>query len=223
VPVQGSIAAAATTAVGPIEVAPLFNLWPSTMEIHGEAVLGDGSTKAEVSKTDSLRAHLYVRVPLIFSIQDTAVETDVDTAFLSEDFRERLKRNAMSARLVFEVENHLPAGFLLEACFSRTRGDSTLFRNYELRRFLELPVPSLSGDPGSVQSPGTTEFSFDLSRDEILVFDAAEVYWGLRLLFAGTNGMVKVLPDDYIRIRTHLDAYIRADFQEDETPSGGLP
>jgi hypothetical protein len=219
----GSVGASSSTTVGPLEVAPLLNLWPSRLALDGEVLLGDGTVKAQVSNTDSVRARVRIRVPLIFSLLDTTFEAKVDTIEMKEKARERLRKDLKTVRLVLLIENHLPLGFTLETFFSKTLSGPSIYAAATgvVRDTLDLPAAAVSGSPGTVGEPiFSREMKIGLTKDDIDIFDAERVFWGMRFTFPGTVGRVKVMPDDYIRLLCRIEADVRADFEDNGEGDG---
>jgi hypothetical protein len=69
-----------------------------------------------------------------------------------------------------------------------------------------------------VKAPGNSTWNQVLTKEnELTLFEEEEIYYGLQLIFRGTQGkMVKVKPSDYIHIRAHGSAKLRTKFPEDE-------
>jgi hypothetical protein len=223
VSVDGSVGAADSVTVGPVEVAPLLNLWPKSLDVNGTVFIGDGSVKAEITNRDSIRARVRVRVPFVFSLPDTMIESKVDTIEMKEKARERIRKDISTVRLVLKVENHLPLGFLLETFFSGKHSDASIYRAVAdvVRDTLDVPAAPVSGSPGTVrESASSREMTIGLSKDEVDVFDAERVFWGVRFTFSGTDGTVRIRPDDYIRLSCRIETDVRADFEDDGEGGG---
>lgn len=201
------------------EARDLINLLPETLILSGNAKLGNGLTKATISKDDSIRVTSHIRAPLIFSLPAKQNRTKVDTIEMEKDAREFIRDNLTSAALVFEIENHLPIGASVGFYFSRMRGDSLIYDYPELVKTIGLTPAPTHKSPGTVTDPGWVihsvldTISFSLSKQEAQVFDAPEVYMGVRLTFPGTNGVVKIRASDWIWIRCRIEANVRADFE----------
>lgn len=204
------------------EARDIINLLPETLILTGKAKLGDGRTYATISKEDSIRVTSHVQAPFIFSLPAKESKTEVDTIEMGKGAREFIRDNLNSASLVFEVENHLPIGASVNFYFSNTRGDSTIYLNPELLKTIGLRPALLTTNLGTVMSPGIVKdsvldmISFSLSKKEVQVFDAPEVYMGVQFNFPGTQGMVKIRPGDWIKVRCRIEADILADFEKEK-------
>lgn len=226
VPVRAAVAASAATEIGPVDVAPLVNLMPETLRIRGTLYMGDGLTKATITRNDSVSAAIRIHAPLIFSLPVRTNETDPDTIRMEEDDREFVRRNLREAALTFELRNHIPLGAAASFFFSGTRMDGTLYTHPDFVRTVTLTKPQTAPASGTALNPGlvtaasVNRVSVDLDSTEIRVFDSPEVYWGMRLEFPGTEGMVQVRADDWIRVQCRIRALVTVDLEEEEEEEG---
>jgi hypothetical protein len=226
VPIQASVGASSETTIGPLEVADLANLLPKSLRIRGTLYLGDGHSKSTVSYDDSISTRIHIKAPLIFSLPAKTNETEPDTIEIkgSRDF---FRKNLKEAGLSFTLQNHVPLGVSASFYFSKSRGDATLFDHPDFSRTVALSRPVTSPAPGSAGTPGVvTAASLDtvsvaLDSTEIRVFDNPQVFWGMRLTFPGTEGMVRVRADDWIRVQCRVQARVLADFKDEEEKGGG--
>jgi hypothetical protein len=224
-----SVGANQSMVTNSVDFAPIANLLPKTLRLQGIALIGASfeGTPATILKDDRVKATIHFEAPLIFTLQSTTNKSEVDTIKIEKDAREKIQKNILEAMLIFEVENHVPLGFRLDAYFSNTRGDSTIFDdapNHQLVRSLFIQQPAeISGSPGTVRRVSVSMDTLGLSksRHDLDVFDSPNVFFGLRFTFPGTAGMVKVRPEDYIRVRVRIEATINTDFEKDDQEKGG--
>ncbi len=93
-----------------------------------------------------------------------------------------------------------------------------MYLDPELLKTIKLSPAPTAPVSGTVESPGlVTHFmvdtiSFSLSQEDLQVFDAPEVYMGARLTFPGTKGVVKIRATDWIKVRSRIEADVRAKF-----------
>jgi hypothetical protein len=211
-----------------VDFAPIANLLPKTLRLRGTALIGTGfsGSPATIHRDDKVKATVHFEAPLIFTLPPVTNKSEVDTIKIDKDARKRIQKNMLEAMLIFEVENHVPLGFRLDAYFSNTRGDSTLYDapNHQLVRTLFIQLPDdISGSPGTVRqfSVSMDTLGLSKSRGDLDVFDSPNVFFGLRFTFPGTDDMVKVRPEDYIRMRARIEATVNTDFEKDDQEKGG--
>ncbi len=226
VPVRAAVAASAATQIGPVDVAPLVNLMPETLRIRGTLYMGDGLTKATITRDDSVSAAIRIHAPLVFSLPAKTNDTDPDTIVMEKDDREFVRRNLGEASLVLDLLNHIPIGASVSLYFSGTRGGDELYAHPDFLKTVALakpqtaPVSGTALNPGLVTSPALSTISIGLDSAEVEVFDHPEVFWGMRLEFPGTGGMVKVRADDWIRVQCRIRALVTVDLEEEEEENG---
>ncbi|MDM7925124.1 MAG: hypothetical protein QUS35_03810 [bacterium] len=222
VPVRAAVAASAATEIGPMDVAPLVNLMPETLRIRGTLYMGDGLTKATITRNDSVSAAIRIHAPLVFSLPAKTNDTDPDTIEMEKDGREFVRGNLGEAFLILDLLNHIPIGASASFYFSGTRGGDDLYVHPDIVKTAALTKPQTapaSGtalNPGLVTSPALSTIAIGLDSTEVKVFDHPEVYWGMRLEFPGTGGMVQVRADDWIRVQCRIRALVTVDFEEEE-------
>jgi hypothetical protein len=223
-----SVGANQSIVTNSVEFAPIANLLPKTLRLRGKALIGTSfsGSPATIRRDDKVKATVHFEAPLIFTLPPVTNKSEVDTIKMDKDARERIQKNMLEAMLIFEVENHVPLGFRLDAYFSNTRGDSTLYDapNHQLVRSLFIPRPAeISGSPGTVRefSVSMDTLGLSKSRGDLAVFDSPKVFFGFRFTFPGTSSMVKVRPEDYIRVRARIEATVNTDFEKDDQEKGG--
>jgi hypothetical protein len=212
-----------------MDVAPLVNLLPKTLRIRGTLYMGDGATKATITRDDSLDTRIRIHAPLVFSLPAKTNETEPDSIEMGKDDRTFVRRNLREASLIFDIQNHIPLGVAASFFFSGTRMDSTLYTQPDFVKTVTVTKPQTSPASGTALNPGLVTaaslntVSIGLDSTEIRVFESPGVCWGMRLEFPGIGGMVKVRADDWIHVQCRIEALIRVDFEdgdEDEDENG---
>jgi hypothetical protein len=227
VPIRAVIGGSSQTEIGPMDVAPLVNLLPKTLRIRGTLYMGDGETKATITRDDSVETRIRIHAPLVFALPAKTNEAEPDTIEMKDDGRDFAGKNLLGAALTFDIQNHIPLGAKASFYFSRSLGDASLYARPDLEKTVTLTKPQTSPASGTALNPGlVTSASLNtvlirLDSTEIKIFDSPEVYWGMRLEFPGTGGMVKVRADDWIRVQCRIEAQIRVDFEGEDGEGGG--
>jgi hypothetical protein len=223
-----SVGASESVATNSVDVAKIANLLPKTLRLRGRALIGSGFTgsPATIRKDDLVKASIHFEAPLIFTLPPATNTSSVDTIDIKEDAREKIQKNALYAKLVFEIDNAVPLGAAISFFFSKSRSDTLLYKNADLVKNISLDPSSTRIDPTNpnvriVSQPSTNSVTLELSKADLKVFESPKVFWQRRLTFPGTVGMVKVRPEDYIRVRARIEATINTDFEKDEKEKGG--
>jgi putative transposon-encoded protein len=215
-----------------VEFARIANLLPKTLRLKGKALIGRGfeGSPASVHKDDLVKASIHFEAPLIFTLPPATNTSKVDTIKIKEDAREKIRKNALDAKLVFEIDNAVPLGATVSFCFGDTllaSVNDTLFYTYaDLIKTISLDSARTRIDPTNpnvriVSQASTNAVSLGLSKAELKIFESPEVFWQWRISFLGTSGMVKVRPEDYIRVRARIEATVNTDFEKDDKEKGG--
>ena len=205
-------------------VAGFINSLPTKILVSGFVKIGDGVTHATISDTTTVNGKAIFQAPLIFSLPSRTNESDVESLEQDEDARKTIKdirKRFVSGEMVATVINHLPIGVdSVLICFAKD--SSSVFTNPDLKIGLSMKSGTVSGAPGVVTEPATSENEIMVTNEDLKLFEENEVvYYGTRFKFPGTQGLVKVRPSDYIRIQAVIKAKVRADFSSDDEEGGG--
>jgi hypothetical protein len=212
------------------DMAPVLNTLPTTVGIHGKAFIGDGQTLITVSKYDSIRTHIRLSTPLIFSLPARANISDVDTIKIDEDARDnidKLQKDSLHATLVFSIDNAVPLGGEVSFYFSKSISDTILYHYPDLTETMTLDSAMTGKDPSDPRfriaiASSSKENTISLQNKDLKIFKSPLVFWQWQIRFFGTSGMVKVRPQDWIRVRCRIEADGRTDFEDwDEKKGGG--
>jgi len=224
------VGASTTFQTDPIEFSKIVNLLPKTLRLKGKAFVGKGfeGDSAVINKDDLVKASIHLEAPLIFKLPSATNTSKVDTIKIEEDAREKIQKNALDAKLVFEIENAVPLGAAVSFCFSKSRSDTLLYKNADLIKTISLDSARTRIDPTDpnvriVSQASTNDISFDLSKAELKVFESPKVFWQRRITFYGTSSMVKVRPEDYIHVHARIETTINTDFEKEDKQKGGGP
>jgi hypothetical protein len=217
-----SVGANQSIVTNSVDFARIANLLPRTLRLQGTAFIGKGfdGSPATIRKDDKVEATIHFEAPLIFTLPPAMNTSNVDTIKIKEDARGKIRKNVLDAKLVFEIDNAVPLGAAVSFCFGDTLLSSindTLFYTYaDLIKTISLDSARTRIDPAnpnvrivSQASPNTV--SIGLSKAELKIFEFPEVFWQCRITFLGTNGMVKIRPEDYIHVRARIEALINTE------------
>jgi hypothetical protein len=223
-----SVSASSSIVTDRVEFARIVNLLPKTLKLKGKAFIGIGfeGSPAAIHKDDLVKASIHFEAPLIFTLPPATNNSKVDTINIKEDAREKIRKNALDAKLVFEIDNAVPLGAAISFCFSKSRSDTLLYKNADLIKTISLDSARTRIDPTDpgvriVSHASTNAVSLGLSKAELKIFESPKVFWQRRITFLGTSGMVKVRPEDFVRVRARIEATIRTDFEKDDEEKGG--
>jgi hypothetical protein len=225
-----SVGASKSLVTHSVDVARIANLLPKTLRLSGKALLGIGfiGSPATIHKDDLVKASLHLEAPLIFTMPPVTNISKVDTINIKEDAREKIRKNALDAKLVFEIDNAVPLGAEILFCFSKTRSDTLLHRYADFVKTIRLDPAITRIDPTNpqiqiVSQASSNTSSVGLSKAELKIFESPKVFWQRQISFMGTYGTVKVRPEDFIHVRARIEATINTDFEKnDKEKEGGL-
>jgi len=222
-------------------ISDILNIYPKYLEFEGTLSMGEGYDEGHpviMEYGDYMMGTAKIDIPLIFQFPpDWINETDVDTLDLydeeSDDVQpnEIFRDNVNSAGIIVVAENHLPIGAGVTLILSNTRGDSTLYsmtdpgdvvRTFDLKPGITGGGQGTGENPNIVTESWTSTFDFTLDKEEIGVFEAHEVYIGVRLELYETDGMIKVRPSDYITLKSRAVASLNTKIPEDDDEEGGV-
>lgn len=205
----------------------IINHFPKDLYFYGNLFLGDGRDVSTVRHDDVIQGSYHSEVPLVFNIDDYVNETDPDTIELNEDTQEAFRDNLLEAYLMLEVFNHFPLGATVDLIFSKNAA-SLYTQNADLIKTLRLnPGEIPQHQEGTVENPlpvigtGESVIDFGLSKEDLRVFEREKVFFGMRISFDATPGFVQVSPEDYIMVRSWIDATVHAEVPEEDEEEGG--
>jgi len=215
-----------STTLPPIpNVADFFNMHPTKLTGSGKIWLGEVDVEGTATEHDSIKGLVSLWVPLVFMLPADHVENDPDTLEFDEDTQDIFRDNIKYAQLLINIDNHLPVGADVKLYFSKDRGDNTIYDSGyspDLYIPLELKAPVTTGDPGTASGFTSNSWNIELNESDLLLFTNPEVYFGMKLVYPHTAGMVKIRPSDYIYIEGKVTATLRTAIpEEDDEQEGG--
>ncbi|NQT23801.1 hypothetical protein HQ585_00440 [candidate division KSB1 bacterium] len=205
----------------------IINHFPQQLYFYGSLSLGDGKNPSVVRYDDVIQGSYFAEVPLVFRLDDYMNETEPDTIDLGQDAQDAFRDNMLEAHLMIEAFNHLPLGATVEIIFSRSK-ESVYNQNADVVKVLRLnPGETPQGQEGTIDNPvpvigsGESIIDFGLTKDELEVFERDQIFFGTRISFDATPGFVQVSPEDYITLRSWIDAAIHMKVPEEDEEQGG--
>ncbi len=201
------------------DITDYINGHPARIIVNGSIQAGN-NTYATVSIDDPVDATVKFEAPLIMRLPSYDTKFDVDTLEIDKDTRDLIHDNLMGVKLEGVIENHLPVGAKAFILFSKDRGDSTIYDPGYTPDILESIILDSAitdgGNPAVVVTPVTSQINVELTKEELALFENPEVFFGVRLEFSGTTGLVKIRPSDYIVIKARLSASVETKFTKDD-------
>ncbi len=190
------------------DLADLLCPIPSAIFISGTAVLGNGTSAGEVSGDDRVSAGVSIVSPLEMSIGQTWFESDVNRADIWEEEISDATDRMEEASVHIAIDNHLPIDVSMTVFIG---SDSlSLFSSPPL---VIGPIEVASGtvgDNGLVTSPESTFHTFQLSREELQIFDYRTLFVGQLVGFPGTDGeTVRIVSTDYVDLEVYMTVRLR--------------
>ena len=194
-------------------IEPLLQIMPHHIEVrNGVFKLRDGIAGAvgTVHANDQITGSYTVDAPFRFVLlPHTFLLNEPQKLEISEDNRERIRKNAISAELDLLVRNMLPVGasatVYVDTDSIFAMADST---SYAFKRQVSL---------GSVsENPGFQEVQLSLNAEEMQIFTNPTLFFQLAFSF-NSNGLpvtITASPSDYVQVKGMLKA--RVHIEEDK-------
>ncbi len=179
----------------------LLNVMPNKLFVHGEAIIGDGTSESVIRSTDFIDSRVHITAPISMSYQSQTLKTEVDTIQIDEDAQKELRDNLLYGKLFARLGNHLPFGVQVTIYFSSR--DTSVFSQPE------LTIGPLSLEPaqvvdGKVVAEAESDIQVELNKDEIAFFANDQIYSGFLIHIPGSNGqIVRVYSDDYLSVKAY--------------------
>jgi len=183
------------------------------------AVIGNGVTIGEISKTDSISGSYTLETPFKFIINNHTVKLDsLNHLELDETTRDAIRDNLNGVLLNLTAENRLPFGSNLELWLAAD--SSEVWTNPELviDSFYVAPatidpVHHTSGD----MVTSTIEILLDKVQGDFSVFENPDVYVGTKMHIIGSDGEVVIIRGSD---NLHLFGYVSVDVHVQEQDGG---
>lgn len=180
-----------------------ISILPNLVKIAGKFTLGDPDWIGTVTKDDFVDGVVKITAPFSFRLPAQTIDSDVADIEIDEDVRENIIKHLANGAFFTEVTNHLPIGATVEVVFGDL--DSSLVFEQPLLRIgpFGAAAPTIDQE-GYVRTPKVTEFTFDLTEEQMQTFLRTPLYSGVRVFLEGTNNQfIKVRASDFIEIKAY--------------------
>ncbi|MDF1545464.1 MAG: hypothetical protein P1R58_10210 [bacterium] len=187
---------------------------PDTLDITGSAIMAGGGQLGTITNGDFIAGNLTVFAPLEVIVNPSTIEPDMSVEEINQEDLDAITDHVLSAKFIYEIENHLPLGASVNIFFSPD--STTLFATPELvldtLKVAAAPF-SIDGLATGVETTGSKEIYLDSLDIQILKHPL--LYVGQQILLEGSDGQViKFSPDDYLKVtgRIELEYLFDGDF-----------
>jgi len=197
------------------DVDALINIYPVDMKTEGTLSY---SGLAEVSAGDTLGGDYLLTSPFWIRIHNAdPITLDPDTVReVDENFKDAIKDTVIQyARLKTKVLNAGPVSGMMDIFFSADRSrqdlfDTTGYGKSDLEFYKTVSVPEAVVDPSSgfVTEPSETEYTIDLTMEELQVFVKLPFRVGLKLHMDNTSGYVVLRGSDFVEFSGLIETEI---------------
>ena len=200
--VAGSADSAVLSLIIDSTVASFFTPIPSSIDISGSAIFGDGLTVGTITSDDFVYAEINVLAPLEVRINNAVIDTDIESEGI--DLAD-IVDHVIEARFVYDIVNHLPIGAQFELYMS---GDSATALSNPQLLIDDISVPAapvLAGVVTDTISSGYQQIV--LTTTDLDVFANDSLYIGTRLLLQDTppGETARLTIEDYIHITGRIE------------------
>ena len=190
-------------------ISTLMQIMPRQIElVQAKFVIDSASGFGSLKADDEITANYTIEAPFIFSLHEYPIEIDsVLVISIPEENRDRIAKNLMQAKLDIQVKNTIPIGAVASAYFSSSSDlDPADPQTYAF-------VKSVSIDSRDVDAGWQDIPQLELSKEELMLFSAPEVYLKWVFSFQESGGPVEIYATtaDYLAIKGSLAATIRVE------------
>lgn len=200
----GQLALAVTSTIVDNTVASFLSPMPSTIDISGTGSFGDGVTVGTITPNDFVVGRMTIVAPLEMIINQTTIETDIESTEIDTEDIDIITEHLVEARLLYNIANRLPLGFTMRMYLG---GDSaTLFSNPELLLddIIIPAAPTVGGIANDTSSTGYLAIILD--NDDIQVLENDTLFIGTELVIHGSGGLpVKLVASDFLTITSRIE------------------
>ncbi len=213
---SGAIPPNATTIISRSDsmVADFLYPMPDTLDITGTAVMAGGGQLGTITNGDFITGDLTVFAPLEVIVYPSTVEPDISIEEIDQDDISSITDHVLSAKFIYEIENHLPLGASVNIFFGPD--STTLFATPELvldsLKVVAAPF-GIDGLATGTETTGSKEIYLD--SHDIQILKHPVLYVGQQILLEGSGGqIIKFSPNDYLRVtgRIELEYLFDGDF-----------
>ena len=187
----------------------LMQIMPEEIEIiEAKFVIDTDAGYGTLRSSDTIQAEYNVRVPFRLTVYEHPITIqDVEEIKIEEDNRDLIDKNLMGAGLMMQVQNKLPLGGTAYAYFgSHPDIDVDDPDTYSF-------VKSLTMHSSEIEPDWQDTIFLELSKAELNLFTASEVYLKLSFLLEATDEDVSIYATDadFIGLKSLLHAKIRVE------------
>jgi hypothetical protein len=191
---------------------------PDSIVVTGTATFG--GQQGTITAADSVWANVSLTAPLDMIINDTHIDTDIESESIEQEDIDIITDHVVEARFIYSIENHLPIGadvqILLGGDTTTLAGDTnrvipqlTLGENGEISI---AAAPVVGGIVPADSVALTGELTILLDSVDIQVLKNDPLFIGPDVTLLGSNGQrVRLTKDDYIRIVGRIEVDYRFD------------
>jgi len=186
-------------------IEPILQLMPDSLQIiDGMFLFNSGNTVGELKNNDMLHVDYTVNAPFHFDLHPHEIVVDSTYSIeVSDENRDRILNNALSADLYVELWNMLPIGADAKVFFSENDSidvyDPTTYSYYKTATINAASTPN-------VWQPVT----LSLSKEELDLFAQPNVYYTWSFSFHEANNVtIYARTSDYIHVRSMLKAKVK--------------
>ncbi|MFQ5629165.1 MAG: hypothetical protein ACE5I1_10430 [bacterium] len=191
-------------------IVDLLNLLPTSIEVTGQADIGQSEAMGSVRATDKVSGTIKFRAPLAFQLPEQSYEADVSKITVEQDVQERLTENLLSGKLFAQINSHLPLGASLDLYFAAS--DSTVYTIPDVAIGpINLASGQIDAQTGVVSAPQQSEIEVSLTKEQIDFFARDVLYSGIKVNFPGTNNqVVRLLASDFVEVKAYVNFKVMA-------------
>ena len=193
-------------------ISSLLQIMPTHIKVVDAGFIIDSASGiGSIAASDDIIAQYTISAPFIFTPHANPMEVDsVRVIEISQENRDRIKRNVREASLQLSAKNRLPIGATVYAYFGTSANLNT--NDPDTYRFMK----SVNISSANLDSDWQELEGLSLSYDEMQLFSEAQVYlkWKFSLEESATNVEIHGGTDDYIAIRGSIAAKIRVEEEE---------
>lgn len=192
-------------------IVELVNIFPNKIRISGEVAIGDGTSESVIRNTDFIASTVHVSAPISLSFPSQSVKIDVDTLDIDSDAQDELNNNVLNGKVVAQLANRIPLG--VDVSFFMSSQDTSVYTNPELTIGpLSLQPAVTSGGNGVEEAP--SEILVELTQQQIALFANDQIFVGFSVQLPGTNEIVRVYTEDYVRVKAYGEFTYHVDPEE---------
>jgi hypothetical protein len=187
-------------------VADFLSPLPSSIQVSGDVVFGDGFYQGMITADDYVVARVSIYAPLAVRINNAEIsDLDVEVTDINEEDITAISDHIIEARFVYTVANHLPLGITAVVHLS---GDSlSVYASPQLTldTLAVEPAPvSLVTGVASTEAISSGQFILDSLDFDILENDSLYIRPQIFITGSDTAG-VRLTQQDYITITGRIE------------------